>query len=502
MDLFKQLVVFILSVVVFTGCVSKYNSNENNTTKTTSEIKYQQLLEQLTKNKIEAAPPSLILPSVYEKPTIENSQKKITYSATNAPLSKLLYLIAADSGLNLVVDSDIDVDKRVTLNMVDAPIKDALEIIMNISNTYVEIKGNILHVKNIMTRTFELPFINMSPTTVSNIGGDLVGSNEQTQGIAGEYTLGYKSDEDKSDFYKQLEESIKPLLSEDAKYSLNKYSGTLVVSDYRNNVEKIEDIVENLKKFVSKQVSIDAKIMEVILNESNQFGIDWQKSLNGNNKAFSVGQVLGTTTEILGGITMKYTTDNFAGVLQAMQISGTVNVVSNPKLKVLNGHSGILSSGNMIPYWNKEVTKTATTNPTTGVVTYSDPTTTYEKTDVLNGISLGVAPIIKENGDVILNIVPVISNIEGEKILNDLSGEVARAPIINLKEAGTTVKARDNDMIVIGGLISTTEKDYEYKTPFLGDIPGLGYLFKRIDKKLEKRELVIILKINIDESNR
>ncbi len=209
---------------------------------------------------------------------------------------------------------------------------------------------------------------------------------------------------------------------------------------------------------------------------------------------------IGVASPLNGAVatTMSYTKGAFNAVLQAMQTAGSIEVVSNPRLKVLNGQTGIISSGNKIPYWTKEYDYEWVEDPNDPTKKVYEKTISYEKTDVLNGISLGVSPIIKKNGEVLLNIVPIVTNIEGESTFTDNGTVVATAPIINVKEVGTTILTKDNDMIVIGGLISSIKKDFEYKTPLLGDIPGLGHLFKRTEKKMEKRELVIMLKIKVD----
>ena len=79
------------------------------------------------------------------------------------------------------------------------------------------------------------------------------------------------------------------------------------------------------------------------------------------------------------------------------------------------------------------------------------------------------------------------------------TGTVATAPIINIKEAGTIIYARDNDLVLIGGLISNVKKDERESIPLLGELPYLGALFSRTHQKDEKHELVILLKLNLVE---
>ena len=386
------------------------------------------------------------------------------------------------------------------------PLKDAIDLSMSISNTYFELTGNVLHVKKLMTKTFEIPFINMKPMTKSSLGGDILGGEDADTGLTGEFTLETESDEDNANYYEQIEKSFENILSEDGKFSINKYTGTLVVTDFYKNVQVAKTVIQNLKDFIGKQVLIDAKIMEVILNNEHQLGINWQKAWTPGDGSLSISQMGGQTSSVAGVLaspltgavatTMAYSKNSFSSIIQAMETAGSIEVVSNPRIKVLNGQTGIISSGNKVPYWDKEVE--ADTVDAAGVITKGE--TTYNRTDVLNGITLGVSPIIKKNGEVLLNIVPIVTNIEGETSFMDDGKVVATAPIINVKEVGTTILTKHNDMVIIGGLISSVKKDFEYKTPLLGDIPALGAFFKRTEKVTEKRELVIMLKIEVGEN--
>lgn len=494
------------AAILFTGCSTKVEQAPKKSLKKNVIEAFKEDKNQRDKNIIKNSIPALVLPSVYSTPDVISAKNLITFSATDASLSKLLYVITKQGGLNLIVDEDVSIDKTVTANMVKVPLKDAIELAMSISNTYFELKGNVLHVKKLATKTFEIPFINMTQSTTSELGGDILGAGDADTGLAGEFTLSSETNEDNTDYYTQMEESLENILSEDGKFSLNRFTGTLVVTDFNKNVKLVEKVVNNLKDFLGKQVLIEAKIMEVILDNEHQLGVNWQNAWTPDGGSLSLGQTvnggtLGTAiaSPLAGGVatTMSYSKNGFMSMIQAMESAGTIEVVSNPRVKVLNGQTGVITSGSKIPYWDKEIAPD--TLDKDGVVT-AKGATTYNRTDVLNGITLGVSPIIKKNGQVILNIVPIVTNIEGETTFSDDGAIVAMAPIINVKEAGTTILTKDNDMVVIGGLISSIKKDFEYKTPGLGDILGLGVLFKRTEKIVEKRELVIMLKIDVEEN--
>lgn len=474
---------------------------------------FKEKVEEKKRKRILASTPSLVLPEVYQEPCIDNCEDVINFSANDVPLSKLLFIISKEAGLNLIIDDSIDTNKTVTVNLVDTPIKNAFKVISDISDVHFNVVGNMLYVKKFQTKIFKVPFINMKIKTASSeLGGDILGQSD-TSGLSGLFKIEYEADSESNDFYGQFVQSLEKTLSPDGKYSLNKFSGTLQVTDLKSKVDEIEVMIDNINKFISKQVLIDAKIMEVVLNEQNQLGVNWENLWSVNGGRFSVNQGLSGNTNPAGGITnlmvpisngatatsIAYSRNNFQGIISAMQTSGNIETVSNPRIKVLNGQTGILSSGSMEPYWEKKVTYSEIINDQ-NEKEYK-PEVTYDRKDVLNGISLGVTAIIKDDGTVLLNIIPIITSIEGEKVFVDGENEVARAPIINVKEVGTTVVVRDNDMLVIGGLITSTKKDEVYKVPVLADIPAVGTLFQRHETIDQKRELVIILKINVEKTD-
>ncbi|HUH42207.1 MAG TPA: hypothetical protein VLZ29_03750, partial [Sulfurimonas sp.] len=125
---------------------------------------------------------------------------------------------------------------------------------------------------------------------------------------------------------------------------------------------------------------------------------------------------------------------------------------------------------------------------------------TYNRRDVLDGVTMGVTPTILEDGKIMLNIIPITSSIEEIVNYTDENGAaVATAPVLNIKEAGTVIYAKDNNLVLIGGLINNTVSKQKSTVPWLSDIWGLGALFSKTINKDEKRELVILIRLKIIE---
>jgi MSHA biogenesis protein MshL len=486
--------------LILTGCYTaspptnpKLLSDEARNTSASAEIK------KFNDSKNSTPPPPMMLPSVYQNIS-PLSGKTISLSAENANLRQVLYLISQNSGLNLVIDGDVDTNATITLTLNKASTEDALDTAMELSGCSYTLKGNMLYIRQYSTRTFAIPYIHTQSSFDSTLGGDLLGSAGSSTGISGKFALNYKNPLEANDFYKQLEVNIKESITPNGKFTLNKFTGTLIVTDTKKSLDAIEDMLKKIKKSASRQVLIEAKILEVNLNDTHQLGVDWS-TLPGAIGDFAFSQTLGLTGATAGKLS--YSDKHITAVISALDTAGDVQTLSNPRIKVSSGQSALITSGKLVPFWDLEVTPGTTINGVTTPALYE-----YTRRDVLDGISLGVTPKITEDGQIILNIVPVSTSIESEKTLEGFTrtgdggsttGTVATAPIINIKEAGTIIYAKDNDLVLIGGLINNVKKDSRESVPVLGGIPYFGALFSRTDTKDEKRELVILLKLNLVE---
>ena len=500
MDLFISIGLFLL---LLSGCSTQPIANQKSslTNLPTAQQELAAYKSQLKKKK--ATIPAMVLPPLYQPISIFDN-KKITFSAKNADLHQVLYSVAKIAGLNIIIDSDISDDLPVTLSVQDANLHDVLDIIMNISGCYYTLDGNILHVKQFMRKRFLIPYVHSSTSFNTQLGGDTLGSassgssssggSSSQQGINGIYTLNYTNPKGSNDFYTNLEANVKDLLSKQGTYTLNKFSGVLSVYDKKRNVMAIQNVLNDIQKASNKGVLIEAKVLEVTLNHGHQLGVNWNAVIdNVANSAnpLKLSQNLALNGAVAG--TMSYNSKNFQAVINALNSAGDVETVSNPRIKVLSGQSAIISSGKLVPFWEKEV---QTDQGTGGSA--SNTQVTYNRRDILDGITMGVTPTIMKNGKIMLNVTPITSSIE--KIIqhyDEKGASVASAPILNIKEAGTIITAKNNDLVLIGGLISNTTKKENESIPLLGSIPWIGSLFSRTNNVLEKKELVILIRVQV-----
>ncbi|MGZ5209090.1 MAG: hypothetical protein ACXWB0_08745, partial [Sulfuricurvum sp.] len=328
-----SLIVSLFLALIFTGCYTaspathpKLLSEQTRNATASGEIKK---FNDQNKN---TPPPPMVLPSVYQDIS-PFSGKTISLSAENANLRQVLYLISQSTGLNLIIDSDVDANTTITLTLDKASTEDALDTVMDLSGCSYTLKGNMLYIKQYSTRTFAIPYVHTQSSFDSTIGGDILGGGTGS-GLTGKFAINYKNPAEANDFYKQLETNIKELLSPNGKFTLNKFTGTLVVTDTKKSLDSIDDMLKKIKKSSSRQVHIEAKILEVVLNNEHQLGVDWN-TLAGAIGDFSFAQTLGLSGAVAGQL--NYSDKHINAIIKALDTAGDIETLSNPNIKVSSG---------------------------------------------------------------------------------------------------------------------------------------------------------------------
>jgi general secretion pathway protein D/MSHA biogenesis protein MshL len=189
---------------------------------------------------------------------------------------------------------------------------------------------------------------------------------------------------------------------------------------------------------------------------------------------------------------VRINTANFDVFLNALKTQGNTKVLSNPKISVLNGQPAMITVGKNITYVDKiTVTKGTVDSPGD---TYA-PTTA----SILSGVGLALTATVLNNNEIIMNLVPVTSELVGDVVQYKTFGDGSQVglPVVNVREMSTTVRVKDGEMLVIGGLISDMNTEEGNFAPVVGDIPMLKYLFGHEEKVKSKREMIILLKPRI-----
>lgn len=435
------------------------------------------------------------------------SNRKVTISARNTPLRDVLSIVAETANLNLVMERGINPELPVTASFTDITVEDALNILFDSLDYFYAIKDNILIVKALDTKIFEFGQPNVIQEYKTSVGGDIlsgISSGGGSDSVNGAVSVSTVSDKTSYEFWNIMEQTLKRLMNLDETstagpmqpgFIINRMTGTIMVTAVKRDLKKVSEYIETIKKILNRQVVIEARIVEVQLSDGLKYGIDWE----------AVGKWLGvgTTTLATKGFTdvirladphfefAVTENDNLSLVLKALKEQGDLNILSNPRVNIMNGQTSVLSVGRNTTFISRVETTTTTSAGSAPVTTFS-----VETNSILSGMIFGLVPYINNEGEITLTITPILSNLidlEAKTIGTGTDSVEIQLPVVDLRELSTTVKVMDGQMVIIGGLIDKIERSTEDKVPLLGDIPLLGRAFKRVEKTYDNKELVIML---------
>lgn len=253
-------------------------------------------------------------------------------------------------------------------------------------------------------------------------------------------------------------------------------TNSLIVVTSPDNVDLIRQILTQLDK-IPEQVMIETLIVEATLDKSMKMGVEWnftQDRAFGNNATGSGSTTFGdqTASPALQGLRYTLTGQNFSAFLNALATDDKFQVLSTPRIFTSNNVEAEINISQSIPYI------LSTREDANGNLTFN-----YAFQDV--GIVLNVVPRISQMGTVTLDVTQTANELQGFTDFN--------APIVNQREAFTTISVQDGETAVLGGIMRNTVTSSVKKLPLLGDIPILGELFKSRSKNEVKTELLVFL---------
>lgn len=323
----------------------------------------------------------------------------------------------------------------------------------------------------------------------------------------------------RTDFWTSLEKTVTSIIggeTEDRKVMVTPQAGMVVVTAMPHELSAVRNFLERSELSVKRQVILEAKIIEVRLNEGFEAGVNWSAISGQMGYAYASGT--GTKTinsqqtltldenyNSLGGTRVDSESyeigpdnlfssiirvNDITKVLSLLETQGTVQVLSSPRVSTVNNQKAMIRVGSD-EYFVTGISSNQTSNAAT---TTSTPN--IELSSFFSGISLDVTPQISDRGEVILHIHPVVSEVQDQQKIFTVGSEEFALPLAlrGVRESDSIVKAANGQVIVLGGLMTESSNNVDGKRPLLGDIPLVNTLFKTKNKSRSKTELVILLR--------
>ena len=451
------------------------------------------------------------------------AEKRLEITANGVAAKSFFAAIVEDSPYSIAVHPDVS--GEITLNLKEVTIDEALNVIEELYGYQISRQNKVIQVYPGGMRTVTIPLnylfikrFGQSITTINSGGvaekdsnsSSGAGSNNNNNNNNNNSNNSSNSQnsqnmssginiqtENESDFWQELENTLKALIGREngRRVIVSPQAGLVTVRALPQEIKAVKKFVNDTQTHLRRQVIIEAKIMEVMLDDDYQQGVKWDEVLGSSaNTALSFsteGQIAGNAISALvgGGTSIGFENNDFSGVIKLLETQGNVQVLSSPRITVTNNQKAVIKVGGDEYF----VTDVATTT-TTGTSTTTTPD--IELTAFFSGIALDVTPQIDSSGSVILHVHPSVTSTDEQYKMIRLGNQEISLPLAqsSVRESDTIIKAQSGEIVVIGGLIETSNIEIESKTPFLGDIPFLGELFKSRDKKSRKTELVIMLK--------
>jgi len=466
-------------------------------------------------------------------------EPRFDLSVSSAPALQVFMSIASGTRYSMLVHPQVA--GTLTLNLKDVTIREALDSIRELYGYDYKIDGTRIFIQpaGLQTRIFQVNYLTgqrrgfsdvrvqsgaVTDTGVAATASAPVGTAPSSRSLESSRVTTTQQ----SDFWAELRAALTALVGgEGRSVIINPSSGVVLVRALPAELRAVSDYLRATRLSVERQVMLEAKIVEVTLSDAFQAGINWQAFRTGNTVA-AVGQVTGGTTLAPSGFahvapglivdpgaravaatgangpagtvfSLALQARNFAALLTFLETQGNVQVLSSPRLATINNNKAVLKVGTD-EFFVTNVTTTATTS---GTSTVQSPSVTVQP--FFSGIVLDVTPQIDEANNIILHIHPSVSEVtESTRIVN-LGSQIAeiRLPLAKstVSESDTVVRVTDGNIVAIGGLMSVDIRDTRGGIPGVSD-QGLGSLLRSTDRSARKKELVILLKPTIIDSDR
>lgn len=414
-----------------------------------------------------------------------------------------------------------EVSGRLSLSLSDVTMAEALQTVEDIYGYDVRREGRIYRVypAEMRTTTLQLNYLSLqrfgsSQTSITSGGvaqmnqqqgmlGNQMGGNlgmQNTPGMPIQNQMGQSgrsgqsgseiSTRSETDFWNELEAALSSVIGEGGgrRVHVSPQAGIATVRAYPNEIRAARDFLASAERNLQRQVILEARIVEVALNDQFEQGVNWDAITSRiGDGVSSFG--FGGGNNISGAFSASFSDDNFTGMLQLLQTQGNVQVLSSPRVTATNNQKAVIKIGED-EYFVTDVSTTTVT----GTATTSTPN--IQLTPFFSGIALDVTPQIGENGDVILHVHPSVTETTEQQKRIVLNEEELILPLArsNIRETDTIIRARNGEVVVIGGLMQASYTETESQVPLLGDIPILGALFRQQEQREQKKELVIMLR--------
>jgi MSHA biogenesis protein MshL len=484
-------------------------------------------------------------------------EERFNVAFNNVPVQQFYHSIVEGTRYNMLVHPEVS--GTISANLKDVTMVEALDAIRDMYGFDYKIEGTRISIKplTMQTRVFHINYLignrkgasslRVTSTSVSNATSNQNNNqnnqnnnngqnnnNNNNNGGSGSSSSGPQESSlvtstSSSEFWTELKAALDAIVApgtEGRTVVISPQSGVIVVRGMPEDLRNVDAYLKASQLSVNRQVILEAKILEVELNDSFQMGINWAAfgNYSGNTRRLSAGflqpgaaltpapttltspgpagigavagSAIGAADAAAGSLFgLAFQTQNFATLISFLESQGTVHVLSSPRIATMNNQKAVLKIGTD-EFYVTGVTQTTNTN-LTGVNT-TTPSVTLQP--FFSGVVLDVTPQIDEKGNIILHVHPSVSQVSTiNKGINLGTAGSLSLPLAasSTSEMDSIVRGQDGRVVAIGGLMRQSSINDQSGVPGANKVPVLGALFSNKGRINQKRELVVLIKPTI-----
>lgn len=481
---------------------------------------------------VSSAPPDFIdreLLSGQGMPRQPVRENRFNVSVNDIPAKTFFLSLVADAGVNVVTHPDLE--GQITLELSSVTVPEVLDVVRDVYGYEYKLQNNIytIYPRALRTEVFSINYIDVKRVGITDTnvsigqgktsggGGNTSGGDTATQPNQATNLLNMMGDDNtgqsggqgispgsrvqtlnSTDFWGVLRRTVQSMISvpaEGRNVMVNPQAGLVVVTAMPDEIHAVREFLEKSQLSVKRQVVLEAQIVEVRLNEGFEAGINWnaiqgQLQYSNNvttNAGADIVDAAENGPEIFASIFKVF---DVRDLLSLLETQGSVQVLSSPRVSTVNNQKAVIRVG------SDEYFVTGVRNNTTSNASSTISSPELELASFFSGISLDVTPQISADGDVILHIHPIVSEVTDQVKDVTVGDSTFSLPLAlrDIRESDSIVQARSGQVIVLGGLMQESRQQVDGKRPLLGDVPGLNLFFKTKSRLSRKTELVILLR--------
>ncbi|MGO9444370.1 MAG: pilus (MSHA type) biogenesis protein MshL [Thiobacillaceae bacterium] len=513
----------VLVALILSGCAGRYGEHLGTEGSKAMNSELKPVAQPAAKSAPPAALPATAppVPAALPAPKPMASEPRFNLTVNNAKASEVFMGMVTGTPYSMLVHPDVT--GRLTLNLKNVTVPEAMEAVRALYGYDYEVQGTRIIVPSPapQVRVYHLDALTMQrkgtsdmrvvsgSASLSNGSGPTPGSTSVSKSLE---TSTVQTSFD-SKYWDEVAASLKALVGDAGNVVVSPQSGVIIVKSTPSNFRMVEKFLHESELTITRQVMLEAKILQVQLNDGYQSGVNWATlqsdarlsiGVNGLNPTgltpvnpgstvsnMLTGAIPGLTGPVLG---LAFNDGNFGTIINLIQNQGAVHVLSSPRIATINNQKAVLKVGTD-DFFVTEITGGTVATPTTAA---TPPNVVVQP--FFSGIALDVTPEIDDTDNITLHVRPSVSNVkEVDKTINlgSLGSFILPLASSTISETDSVVRLKDGKIVAIGGLMSQTFNDNKNRIPLLGEIPLLGQLFGNTSQSTQKNELVVLIKATI-----